>query len=149
MKLYNYFRQLKKFIVLPKQFMLKGIKNPYYYSYYRKIFLKFLLCGLFKNEIQIKFGTDYWKHVPKYLFSDIPGYFYDFVYYKLNMFYDNKIKHKNVQHLKPSKPYSPRSKRKHIYVEESILENIAKMAGFEIIYEELGIFKSIYTISLQ
>lgn len=147
MKLNKYFRQLKYLIVLPKQFISKGITNCYYYSYYRKIFLKFLLCGLFKNEIQIKFGSDYWKHVPKYLFSDIPSYFYDFVNYKFDMFYDNKIKHKNVQYPKPFKPLSPKFRQNHLFVNEFILEDVAKMVGFEIVSENLYSFKSIYTLS--
>lgn len=149
MKLCKYFRQLKKLIVLPKQFIFKGIKRYDYYSYHRKIFFKFLICGLFKNEFQIKFGSDYWKLVPKYLFSEIPEYFYDFVDYKLIMFYYNKIKHKSVQYLKPSKPLSPKLRQHHLFVEEYILEDVAKMAGFEIVSENLYSFKSIYTISLQ
>lgn len=87
--------------------------------------------------------------MPKYLFSEMPEYFYDFVDYKLIIFYYNKIKHKNVQYLKPSKPLSPRFKQTHISVNEFILEDVAKMAGFEIVSENLYSFKSIYTISLQ
>jgi hypothetical protein len=149
MKPIKYFRQLKRLIVLPKQFKFGGIQNPVYYSYFSKIFIKFLLCGLFKNEIQIRFGSNYWKHVPKYIFSDIPIYFYDFIEYKFNMFYDNNINHKNVQYLRPIKPLSPKFKQNHILVNEFVLEDIAKMTGFKVVNEKLDSFRTIYTISLQ
>lgn len=149
MKLCKYFRQLKRLIVLPTQFKFEGIKKSYYYSYHRKIFLKFLIYGLFKNEIQIKFGSDYWKLVPKYLFLKIPSYFHAFVNYKFDMFYYNKIKHKNVQFPKPLKPLSPKFRQNHLFVNEFILEDVVKTAGFEIVFEELGSLKTVFTISFQ
>lgn len=148
MKLSKYFRQLKNFLVLPKQFICKGIKNKYYYSYYRKIFFKFLLFGLFKDEIQIKFGSDYWKHVPKYIFS-LLTYFEDLIDYKISMFYYNKIKKKNVQFFNPSKPLSPKLRATHIYVNEFILEDVAKLMGFKVTDEKLSSLKSVYTLTLS
>ena len=146
MKLLNYFRQLKKIIVLPKQFRFKGIKNPYYYSYHKKIFFKFLLCGLFKNNFQIKFGSDYWKHVPKYIFSllsyieHLLGYYFDVIY--------NKVKKKDVKLFKPLKPLSPKYLSMHLPVNEFILEDVAKYMRFKITDEKLCSFESVYTLTL-
>ena len=148
MQLINYFRQLKKIIVLPIQFLLKGITNPLYYSYYWKIFFKFLICGLFKDNFQIKFGNNYWKHVPKYIFS-LLTYLEDFLDYKLNMFYYNKIKKLNVLFLYPSKPFSPKYLAMHISVEEDILEDVSENMGFKIIDENLTLTSSIYTLTLS
>lgn len=147
MKLSKYFRQLKNFLVLPKQFRYKGIKIKYYYSYYRKIFFKFLLCGLFKDEIQIKFGSDYWKHVPEYIFSMLT-YFEDLIDYKISMFYYNKIKKETVQFLPPFKPLHPILRATHIYVNEFILEDVANLMGFKVADEKLTSLKSIYTLAL-
>lgn len=148
MKLLNYFRQLKKIIVLPKQSLFEGISNPIYYSYHKKIFFKFLLCGLFKNEFQIKFGSDYWMHVPKYIFS-LLAYFEDVLEYRLTMFYYNKIKKETVMFLKPFKPLSPILTATHLPVNEFILEDVANQMGFKIVDEKFTALTSIYTLALS
>jgi hypothetical protein len=148
MKLSKYFRQLKRFSVSRKQFKVKGIKNSYYYSYNRKIFFNFLLFGLFKNEIPITFGSNYWSHVPTYIFSSLPKYVESFIYYKWNKFYCNKIKNLSTQFLVPSKPLSPKDLETHISVWESVLENVAHRNGFDIVDENLTSLKSVYILVL-
>lgn len=150
MKLTKYFRQLKRFIVLPKQFKYQGIKNPLFYSYYHKIFFNFMIQGLFKNQIKINFGNDYWKHVPRYIFSDMPSYFYKFVNYKLNEFnkscYEDKLRDANLHYIPPLKPTSPKSRMNHKCVNEFVLERVANMLGFEVVSESLESLKSIYIL---
>lgn len=149
MKLSNYFRQLKKFSVALKQFHLQRIKNPSYYYYLSKIFINFLVLGLFKNSFQITFGSDYLKHVPRYIFKDLPYYCKNFIEYHFNMFYYNKIKHEQVQFLPPIKPLSPKLSANHICVDESTLEDVAKLLDFKIVDEKLFSLKSIYTLTIK
>lgn len=148
MKLLNYVRKLKNFIVLPKQFKLKGIKNTCCYLYHWKIFFNFLLFGLFKDEFEIKFGSDYWKRLPKYIFS-LLVYFEDLIDYKLISWFFNKIKKENVGFLKPYKPLSPKVTAVHYPVNEFILEHVSKANGFEIVDERLYPTKTTYTLRLS
>lgn len=149
MKLKNYFRQLKKILVFHKQLRLHKItKNPYSYEYLytNKIFINFLVFGLFKNPFSISFGSDYLKHLPKYIFKDLPNYCEDFIDYHFRMFYHNKIKHEHVQYIPPLKPLSPKLIATHKYVEEHTLYKLVEKLGFKIVNEKLTSIKSIYTL---
>jgi len=147
MKLRKYFRQLKKFIVLPKHFRFKGVSNKHFYSYHRKIFVKYLFFGLFKDEIKIKFGSDYLKHVPKYLFS-LPEYWFELIDYKCAIFYYTKIKKQNVLFIPPCKPLSPSFLAIHLPVYYSIFEYVAEVNGFKIVDQKFTSVKTVFTIEL-
>ena len=149
MKLKNYFRQLKKILVFRKQLHLQKITtNLYSYEYFytNKIFINFLVFGLFKNPFSISFGSDYLKHLSKYIFKDLPNYCKDFIDYHFSMFYHNKIKHEHVQYIPPLKPLSAKIRATHKCVEEHTLYKLAEKLGFKIVNEKLNSIKSVYTL---
>ena len=149
MKLTNYFRQLKKIINSRKNLKKQGIKKRYYYWYNRKIFFSFLLFGLFKDNIQIRFGSDYWKHVPKYFLRSLPNYWIDCILYIFNVLWYNTIKGKHIYFPKPVSPRTPGEKKHRRYIRENVLYNISDSCGFDIIHEHLLPYKTIYTLVLQ